>query len=192
MFYPLGYFTICGEPARPLPAYTSPRRREYLTHMDAHRHDQGPHAQWDNLSLIGSDFSPEISATLEPVTMPKLWKIDIEGHLDSRMLQVLVGFCPALRELHITNTPAHGPNGLMLDAKAWSDDHLEAMLHVNPLPELRNLTLRMRKGQPADFGWFSERGLTRLLENCAQHSPHVEEIVGEFTRVPDKTLEVRK
>ena len=70
-----------------------------------------------------------------------------------------------------------------------SDEWVDGLVHAGALPSsLRRLTLRLSRVESADAGAFSEAGLVRLLDHCAERCPRVGEIVGEFTRIPDLKL----
>lgn len=130
----------------------------------------------------GSSFSEEINTILRSTPMVNLKTVDIEGKLTMTALQLFVGGVEFLEDLHVTNSPVN------TDTKAWSDEWLEALVHVNKMTSIKNITLRMVKDQVVESGSFSDRGLIKFLDHCLDHCQKITRLVGEFTKIPDKSL----
>jgi hypothetical protein len=143
-------------------------------------------------SHVGPFSSELLDLLLVQFPMRQLRAIDVEGRLTLMAMQLLTGGAERLEELHITNAPplesGGGGGSIGADAKALSDEWVDALIRVNHLSCVRNLTLRMDSTQTADVGMMTERGLTRLLDHCLEHCHKIGEVVGEFTRIPDIKL----
>ncbi len=153
---------------------------------------------------LPSPYSSEVLALLKRYPLPKLRTIDIEGRLTLQVFQLLVGAADVLTELHVTNTPmsSSSPPGLGLDQQhqqspgprsngALGDEWLDALARCNELRCLNRLTLRLDCEQPVEAGWFSEAGLSDFLGRCLAAGSRLSEVVGEFTRIPDKQLKAK-
>ena len=132
---------------------------------------------------LSSPFSQGLLDLLTKFPLSKLTKLDLEGRISLSAFQIMAGNAPELQELYLTNSP------VTADTKTLSDEWLEALVAVNPLRSIRRMTLRLDNDQTVESGSFSERGLVKFLTHCQHHSPRLSELVGEFTRIPDKILE---
>lgn len=130
----------------------------------------------------------DVAQLLSHYPMKKLRKIDLEGTFTILSMQLIVGNVEFLEDFSLTNSPAEDVSEFEVTDKCLSDDWLDALVHVNSLTNIKSLTLRLDNDRTVEVGWFSERGLIRLLTHCNRHSPKLRNLVGEFTRIPDKTL----
>eukprot|EP00094_Tigriopus_californicus_P011193 TCALIF_10802-PA protein Name:"Protein of unknown function" AED:1.00 eAED:1.00 QI:0/0/0/0/0.5/0.66/3/0/757 len=169
----------------PFQGSSSPHPNQHnpvLSHLLSHKDEES--SLWEAKGIPGS-FSTELLDLLEKYPLSKLLKIDVEGRMTIPVMQLLAGNAEFLEDLYITNSPMNG------DAKALNDEWLEALVHVNHLKSIKNLTLRMDNDQVVESGCFSERGLTKFLHHCLRSSPKLTELTGEFTRIPDKILRAK-
>ena len=168
-----------------------------------HRHDPAPGgAAGDDSATaaafglwIGSGagpFSPELKKLLAACPMRRLRAVDVEGRLTLMAVQLFAGNAARLEQLHVANSAPASASAAAREGDQqargalMSDEWVDGLVHAGALQSsLRRLTLRLSRVETADAGAFSEAGLVRLLDHCAERCPRVGEIVGEFTRIPD-------
>ena len=156
-----------------------------------HRHETTDSIQtdgWMEFEAGMGPFSPELKKLLAECPMRALRTVDVEGRLTLMAMQLFAGNAERLEQLHVANsTPAMRET--TESRVILSDEWIDGLIHVGALrSSLRRLTLRTSRVESADAGAFSEAGLLRLLDYCAARCPRVGEVVGEFTRVPDRRL----
>ena len=159
-----------------------------------HRHDDSDAAGipvefglW--LEAGTGPFSPELKKLLAECPMSNLRVVDVEGRLTLMAMQLFAGNAERLEQLHVANSTLAREMAAGDPRVIISDEWIDGLIHVGALPgSLRRLTLRMSRVETADAGAFTEAGLLKLLDHCAERCPKVGEVVGEFTRVPDLKL----
>ncbi len=213
-----GKFVICCSAEAAAAAAAAGTAAASEAHSHAHRRDEfGDDAcqQARHLSQL-SPFSAELPQLLQRHPMSRLRTVDVEGRLTVLAMQLMAGAADALEALHVNNSPPLSPptpspsppssaeaaaaaaasppsppSPSDASKKAMSDDWLEALVRVNSLRSLKYLTFRLDSDQTVESGSFSERGLLRFLGHCLDHGgQRLTDLVGEFTRIPDKTLQV--
>ena len=145
------------------------------------------------------NHSPEFSGTLAPginIDSPwTYWKdeigkwpwrslhhMDLNGRINLKILQILVGSAALLETLSITNWP----NEMVSGGMAFDDTWIAGLIEANPMENLKELTIRMESDHFVEEGFLTKTSLNLLLQHAVLHSPKLENIVGEWTKIPDK------
>ena len=102
----------------------------------------------------------------------------------SLLLQVVVAHADALESLAVTNWP----NEMVAGGMAFDDSWVTALLECNSLPAVRELSLRMDADHYVEEGFLTKGSLQQLLAHAAVHCPKLERLVGEWTKVPDRSV----
>lgn len=116
------------------------------------------------------------------------WKslkhLDLNGRLSCRVMQLLVAQADAIETLSITNWP----NEMVSGGMAFDDTWIPALFEANPLPNVREITLRMDSDHYVEEGFLTKSSLMHLLQHASQSCPKLEKVVGEWTKVPDREI----
>ena len=146
------------------------------------------------------DHAAEFSGTLDPgVNIDSPWSrwrdevgrwpwralrhLDLNGRINLRILQILVGSADLLETLSITNWP----NEMVSGGMAFDDSWIPGILEANPVYNLKEFTIRMESDQFVEEGFLSKTSLHCLLQHAVQHCHKLERIVGEWTKIPDRS-----
>lgn len=108
--------------------------------------------------------------------------LDLNGRLSCRVMQLLVAQADAIETLSITNWP----NEMVSGGMAFDDTWIPALFEANPLPNVREMTLRMDSDHYVEEGFLTKTSLMHLLQHASQSCPKLEKVVGEWTKVPDR------
>ena len=161
----------------------------FAPHDFGHGHELATEEKATSKALreCSGPFSAELVQLLADSPMKGLKVVELEGQMTLMAVQLLVGNADALEELHVTCAPLGGNADTIL-----GDEWFEGVLRVNVLSQIKAVTLRTNNEQPVEAGAFTGAGLSLFLEHCLKHCAKFRDLVGEFTRVPDKTLEARR
>jgi hypothetical protein len=96
----------------------------------------------------------------------------------------VVAHAEALESLAVTNWP----NEMVAGGMAFDDSWLPAIIEANPLPNIREFTLRMDSDHYVEEGFLTKTSLSHLLNHAVQNCPRLEKVVGEWTKVPDREI----
>ena len=77
-----------------------------------------------------------------------------------------------LETVSITNWP----NEMVAGGMAFDDSWIPALLEANPLPGLRELTLRMDRDHYVEEGFLTRSSLQTLLTHATTHCPRLEKV----------------
>ena len=126
----------------------------------------------------------EWAAALARYPWVALRHLDLNGRLSARVMQLLVGEAALLETLSVTNWP----NEMVAGGMAFDDSWVTALLECNSLPAVRELSLRMDADHYVEEGFLTKGSLQQLLAHAAVHCPKLERLVGEWTKVPDRSV----
>jgi len=110
--------------------------------------------------------------------------LDLNGRLSCRVMQLLVAGGDLLETLSITNWP----NEMVAGGVAFDDSWIAALIEANPLPNIRELSIRMDSDHYVEEGFLTKSSLSFLLHHATATCPKLEKLVGEWTKVPDKDI----
>jgi hypothetical protein len=96
----------------------------------------------------------------------------------------VVAHAEALESLAVTNWP----NEMVAGGMAFDDSWLPAIIEANPLPNIREFTLRMDSDHYVEEGFLTKTSLSHLLNHAVHNCPRLEKVVGEWTKVPDREI----
>jgi hypothetical protein len=157
-----------------------------------HRHH---HHEVTAATRAGGPTQPSIPADLSidspwaawrPVVARWPWRalrhLDLNGRINCRLMQILVAAADHLETLAITNWP----NEMVAGGMAFDDSWVSSLLEANPLPQVREFTIRMESDHYVEEGFLTRASLAHLLHHAAEHCPKLEKVVGEWTKVPDR------
>ena len=68
------------------------------------------------------------------------------------------------------------PNEMVAGGMAFDDSWIPALLEANPLPGLRELTLRMDSDHYVEEGFLTRTSLQTLLTHATTHCPRLEKV----------------
>ena len=77
-----------------------------------------------------------------------------------------------LETVSITNWP----NEMVAGGMAFDDSWIPGLLEANPLPSLRELTLRMDSDHYVEEGFLTRSSLQTLLTHATTHCPRLEKV----------------
>ena len=112
--------------------------------------------------------------------------VDLNGRLSSKVLQIILAEAEMLETVSITNWP----NEMVVGGMAFDDSWIPALLEANSLPNIRELTLRMDSDHYVEEGFLTKTSLHQLLSHAVTHCPRLERVVGEWTKVPDRDMQL--
>jgi len=144
-------------------------------------------AEYPDLASLSVFIDSPWSAWTEVVARHpwrRLKHLDLNGRLSCRVLQVVVAHAEALESLAVTNWP----NEMVAGGMAFDDSWLPAIIDANPLPNIREFTLRMDSDHYVEEGFLTKTSLSHLLNHAVHNCPRLEKVVGEWTKVPDREI----
>ena len=75
------------------------------------------------------------------------------------------------------------PNEMVAGGMAFDDSWLPAIIEANPMPNIREFTLRMDSDHYVEEGFLTKTSLAALLNHAVHNCPRLEKVVGEWTKV---------
>lgn len=134
-------------------------------------------------TLLNID-SPWTYWKLEVLKYP--WKslrhLDLTGRINLKIMQILVASADLLETLSVKNLP----NEMVSGGMAFDDTWISGLLEANSLQNLREFTIRMDSDHFVEEGFLTKSSLNVLLQHAVLQCPKLENIVGEWTKIPDK------
>jgi len=133
-----------------------------------------------NMDSPWHKWKPEV----ERWAWKRLRYLELSGRFNLRVAQILAAAATDLETLCLTNLP----NEMVAGGMAFDDSWIQGILDANPLASLKELTLRMGSDHFVEEGFLTKTSLLILLNHALAHSPRLEKIVGEWTRIPDREI----
>ena len=96
-------------------------------------------------------------------------------HCPKSLKSKLIKHCLQADQLE-TVSITNWPNEMVAGGMAFDDSWIPALLEANPLPGLRELTLRMDSDHYVEEGFLTRTSLQTLLTHATTHCPRLEKV----------------